>query len=103
VRDVLRIAIPLTVWLAAFSTMYGLEGLVCSGHGTGGALMGRTVLVAIALAAVALQIVLLLALRSASYGSQSPFVRHVSVTLAIAALVATIWTFIPVAATSICL
>lgn len=102
-RDVLRIAVPLTLWLAAFSGVYGLEGIVCSGRWSETTSVGRPVLVAAAAAAVALQTVLVLALRSPGYGSPSPFARRLSVTLAVAALVASVWTFIPIATTSICL
>src|SRR5690606_2538278 len=30
--DLLRISVPLTAWLVAFSAVYGLHGLVCSEH-----------------------------------------------------------------------
>ncbi len=101
-RELLRIALPLTLWLASFSAIYGIEGVVCSVRYSGDANDGRLVLALAALAAVALQVALLAAARSSSYGSRSPFVRRVSVTLAAAALVAAVWTFIPVAATTIC-
>lgn len=105
-RDVLRIAVPLTAWLAAFSAIYGLQGLVCSERwieaGLGPA-AGRGALLAAWAAANALQAALLLALRSRRLASPSGTVRGVSLTLAAAALVATAWTLFPVAATSLCL
>ena len=101
--DVLRIAVPLTLWLAGFSAVYGLQGLVCSSRWPEGGPGPRAVLLAAAAAAVALQICLLLALRSPRYGSPSPFARRLSVTLAVAAVVAAVWTLVPVATTSICL
>jgi hypothetical protein len=53
--------------------------------------------------AVALQVVFLLALRSPRFASDSAFVRWVSLVLAISALVATLWTLLPVVTTSACL
>lgn len=105
-KDILRISVPLTVWLAAFSAVYGLEGLVCSHRWAEAGLSlaaGRGILLAAWALAVALQTMLLLALRSPRFASPSGFARSVSLTLAGVALVATAWTFLPVAATSLCL
>ena len=104
--DVLRIAVPITLWLATFSAAYGLHGLVCSDRWTDATLdlaTGRIVLIAAWLVAIAIQAALLLALRSARLGSCSHFVRGVSLTLAASALLATVWTLFPVAAASLCL
>lgn len=104
-RDILRISVPLTVWLAAFSAVYGLEGLVCSDRWSGaglGAADGRAALLTAAIAAVALQGVLLLGLRSPRFASPSGFVQGVSLALAVVALVATAWTLLPVATISLC-
>ncbi|PWS35253.1 hypothetical protein DFH01_23405 [Falsiroseomonas bella] len=105
-RDVLRISVPLTIWLASFSAVYGLQGLVCSprwGAAGLGLAAGRVALVAAAVAAVALQAVLLLGLRGPRLAPASGFVRGVSLALAVVALVATAWTLLPVATTSLCL
>ncbi|WP_137180682.1 hypothetical protein [Roseomonas sp. AR75] len=105
-RDVLRIALPLTVWLGAFSAVYGLEGLVCSERWTAAGLdraTGRLALVGAWAAAVALQAVLLIGLRSPRFASPSGFVRCVSLTLAGVALLATAWTLLPVATSTLCL
>ncbi|WP_230532590.1 hypothetical protein [Microvirga roseola] len=99
-RDILRISVPLTIWLASFSAVYGLEGLVCSDRW---AQAGRGALLMAWAAAIVLQIVLLLALRSTRFASPSGFVRGVSLALAGVALVATAWTLLPVAVTSLCL
>lgn len=104
--DILRISVPLTVWLAAFSAVYGLHGLVCSERWAAGGLdlaAGRAALIIASVVATALQVAFLLALRSPGFASPSPFVRRVSLILAIAALVATLWTLIPVAVTTACL
>lgn len=96
---ILRIALPLTLWLAGFSAVYGLHGLVCSGGWPG----GRPLLIAGGAAVLALQLALLLALRSQRFGDPAPFVRRTSLLLAIVGLAATLWTLIPVAVTSTCL
>jgi hypothetical protein len=101
--DILRIAAPLTLWLASFSAIYGLEGAVCSDTRVAAALGDRAILLAAALAGAVLQVCVLLALRSPGWASHSAFVRRLSVTLAATALVAALWTFMPVAATSLCL
>ncbi|WP_046862687.1 hypothetical protein [Microvirga massiliensis] len=104
--DILRISVPLTAWLAAFSAVYGLQGLVCSDRWAEAGLdlaAGRIAMTAAWAAAVALQSAFLLALRSPRFASRSAFVRGVSLTLAITALVATLWTLLPVVTTSACL
>lgn len=101
--DLLRISVPLTVWLAAFSAVYGLEGLVCSGRWPLGQQEGRTALIAAWLVAMGLQAAFLLALRSPRFASPSGLIRGVSQSLALAALVATAWTLAPVVLTSLCL
>ncbi len=71
---ILRIALPLTLWLAGFSAVYALHGLVCSGGWPG----GRPLLIAGGAAVLALQLALLLALRSRRFGDPTPFVRRTS-------------------------
>lgn len=105
-RDMLRIAIPLTIWLAAFSAIYGLGGLVCSERWAEAELgrgAGRLALLAAWAAALAVQAGVLLALRSPRFASPSAFVQGTAATLAAAALFATAWTLLPAAATSLCL
>lgn len=100
---ILRIAAPFTLWIAAFSAVYGLEGLICSRHGAGlTAGQGRAMLVGAWIVAVALQAGLLLALRRDGGDAVPAFVRRVSLTLGIAAVVATAWTLAPVMASSVC-
>jgi len=104
--DILRISVPLTAWLASFSAVYGLHGLVCSERwleaGLGLA-AGRAALVAAWIAATAVQVAFVLVLRSPRFVSSSPFIRRISLALAIAALVSTLWTLSPVAMTTTCL
>lgn len=106
-RDILRISVPITAWLAAFSAVYGLQGFLCSDHWGGGewngVAAGRVLLVAAWGAVIAIQAALLLALRSPRFASPRPFVRWVSNLLAAVALVAAVWTLFPVVATSRCL
>jgi len=96
-RDILRLALPLSLWLASFSAIYGLHGLICAGYFSE---FGREVLLGAAVLAIALQIAALLVVRA--HPSPSPTLRFASLTLAAVALVATIWTALPVAFLSIC-
>jgi hypothetical protein len=104
--DILRISVPLTVWLAAFSAVYGLHGLICSPRWAEAGLdeaAGRWALILIAILVLALEAALLVALRTPRFASSSAFVRVLSLGLAVVALVASAWTLVPVATTSACL
>ena len=104
--DILRISIPLTVWIAAFSAVYGLQGIICSdlwrtaGLTTG---QGRIALIVLGVAAVALQVAMQVLLRRPRFASPLPWVQRVATILAYVALVATLWSFLPVVSTSLCL
>lgn len=106
-RDLLRILIAPLVWLASFSAVYGLHGLIC-GHGIDGSIFG-VVSVPRALMAVAyglailIQAVLLLGLHAARLGSPSPFVTFVSRATGWVGLVAAVWTLLPTVTTTYCL
>lgn len=102
-RDLLGVAAPLTLWLAGFGAIYGLQGLVCSDRWPEAVLAGRMALLLAAATALALQAGLLLALRTRALGPQSRFARRVGLTLAVTALIAALWTLAPVATTSVCL
>lgn len=104
-RDILRLTVPATVWLASFSAVYGLQALICSDRWpeADGHPWGRAALVALWLTAVALQAAFVVALRSRRFGSASVFFRGVSLTLAVVALVATVWTLMPLVTTTACL
>lgn len=102
-RDILRIAAPFTLWIAAFSAVYGLEGMVCSRHGLALApAQSRRLLVTAWLGVIALQAGLLWTLWSGPYGSPTRFGRLVSRTLGLSVLVATVWTLAPVATLPVC-
>lgn len=104
--DILRISIPLTVWIAAFSAIYGLEGLVCSDNWAEAGLspaQGHAALIAAWVIAIVVQAGLLLALRVPRFASSSGFIQAVGVSLAAFALVATVWTLFPVVTTSVCI
>ena len=94
---VLRLSLPLTLWLASFSAVYGLHGLLCSARFAPPELepRGRLLLLGAALAAVALQAGLLAALRSRRWPPADPVTGRISVMLALVALVGTIWTLFP--------
>ncbi|MTE01196.1 hypothetical protein GIY56_12955 [Paracoccus sp. YIM 132242] len=104
--DILRLSLPLSVWIAAFSAVYGLEGIVCSDHWAAAGLslgQGRAALLVAWAAAIAVQVVLLAGLRMPRFASSLPGVQRIAAILAAVALVATVWSLLPVAATSLCL
>jgi hypothetical protein len=104
--DVLRILIAPLVWLASFSAVYGLHGLLC-GHGIEGDAFGaislpRLLMVASYALAILLQVALLAALYSSRFGSASAFVRFVSRATGWVGLVSTVWTLVPAITVSSC-
>lgn len=98
--EILRLSLPLTIWVTGFSALYALQGLTCSRHWPveGDA---RLILVAAATIAVAAQGLCLLVL--ARHPSPSRFVQTTALTLTIASLVAAVWLLVPILATSTCL
>ncbi|GGM12895.1 hypothetical protein GCM10011534_38690 [Pseudooceanicola nanhaiensis] len=96
-RSLLRLALPLTLWLACFSAVYGLAGLLCSSRWSPVAddTTRLTLLALAAMAAVVLQAGLVLALRSPRWQDPDTTLRRASLVLAVAALVSTIWTLLP--------
>lgn len=101
--EILRMATPLTVWLAGFSGIYGLHGLLCSARGAWlFGLTGNMLLVLAWLLLVLLQAALLYGL-SYRFASSASFCRRVSMATAAASLVASLWSLFPVVAISHCL
>ncbi|MCL3883354.1 hypothetical protein [Marivita sp. GX14005] len=103
--DILRLSLPLALWLASFSAVYGLHGLICSGKWASlglTELSARAALLIATALAVAVQAALVFALRSPPFASPSPSLRRVSLTLAIVALIATGWTLFPAALMTMC-
>lgn len=103
-KDVFRIALPLTLWLVSFSAVYALHGTICAGSWAWLADpdRGRLVLLAAWAMAIVLQIGVLLALWHPRLGGPPGLVRWVAITLGVAALVAVVWTLFPVAVLSLC-
>lgn len=103
--EVARIFAPLLVWLALFSGVYGLHGLGCAlgwpGVDAGPTSLHRAALLAGWCGAILLQVLVLIALIR-PLGSQRPFVRGITITLGVTAVVATVWTLFPVAFVSSC-
>lgn len=104
--DVLRILIAPLVWLAAFSAVYGLHGLIC-GHGIEGTVLGivslpRVLMVGAYLASIGVLAVLLWGLYAPRFASPSPFVRFVSHTTGWVGLVAAVWSLFPALVTTYC-
>ena len=104
-KDLLRILVSPVVWLAAFSAVYGLHGLLCELDPAGsmpGMSWSRLVLATAFLLAVLAQAALLALLYSARFGAAPGFIRNVSRISGWTGLVATIWTLFPTLATSLC-
>lgn len=106
-NDLLRILAGPLLWLATFSAVYGLNGVVC-GVGAGGAAFGdvslpRVIFAAAWLVAIGLQLGLVAALHTTRFGSRSSFVRVVSRTTGWVGLAASLWTLFPTVVTSSCL
>jgi hypothetical protein len=104
--DLLRILIAPLVWLALFSGVYGLHGLIC-GHGIDGLLFGivslqRSLMVAAYGLAILVQAGLLAALYARRFASPSPFTGFVSRATGWVGLVATVWTLLPTVTTTYC-
>ncbi|WP_374644231.1 hypothetical protein [Tabrizicola sp.] len=96
---ILRIALPLTVWLAGFCAVYALQGLGCSRHWPEG-LDRRAILIAAAALFVLVQALILLGFLYRPSGVR--FVQATASLLAAAALAAAVWTSLPVLALEIC-
>ncbi|WP_323766809.1 hypothetical protein [Marinovum sp.] len=103
--SILRIALPLTLWLAGFSAIYGLHGLLCSSRWAvaGDDLPGRGLLIAAAAVVLVLQVALIGVLRSSIWSASDPVIRHISLGLGVVALVSSVWTLMPVLTVSHCL
>jgi hypothetical protein len=103
-KEVLRIAIPLTLWLVSFSAVYALHGVICGAQlaWLADPAMARTALISAWLVAVFAQLAVLIALLHPRLGGPPGVARWIAVTLAVAALVAAIWTLFPVAVLSLC-
>jgi hypothetical protein len=97
--NVLRIALPFTLWIIGFSAVYALQGFACSRHWPTG-LDGRMALIAAAGLFVVVQGLVL----AAAMGRPAPsrFVQRTSTILAAAALAAAIWISLPVLTLTVC-
>ncbi|WP_147115266.1 hypothetical protein [Tateyamaria sp. syn59] len=101
----LRLSLPLSLWLASFSAIYGLHGMLCSSRWAAivPEFPGRVLLIAATLVALALQALFLALLRSARWPHPDSAIHRISLVLAAAALVGTAWTLVPTLTVSHCL
>lgn len=97
--NVLRIALPFTLWIIGFCAVYALQGLACSRHWPP-ALDTRTALIAAAAIFVLIQALALAALLSRP--SPSRFTQRTATILAAAALAAAVWSSLPVLTLTVC-
>ena len=98
--EILRMSLPISFWITGFSAVYALQGLSCSRHWPDD-MEARPVLLAAWFVAIAVQALGLMAVLYAP--SSSRFVQSTAVVIAGTALVAAIWTMMPVLAASVCL
>ena len=98
--EILRLSLPITVWLTGFSAVYALQGLSCSRHWPTD-IDARPVLLVAWFVAIAVQALGLMTVLYAP--SPSRFIQSAAVAIAGTALIAAIWTLMPVLAASVCL
>jgi hypothetical protein len=104
-NDLVRILIAPLVWLAAFSGVYGLHGVICGfwiEETVLGLSLARGLLVAAYALAIMAQVALLWLLYQARFASGSGFVTVTARMTAWAGLVATVWTMLPAVLTTPC-
>ncbi len=95
-KDLIRLFVPLVLWLASFSAIYGLQAIMCRQGWDQILLIGGFGL------AIALQSAVLLGLASRKYGASTKFVRQSSLALGLVGMLAVLWTFAPVVFLSAC-
>ena len=98
--EILRLSLPISLWITGFSAVYALQGLSCSRHWPAD-IDAHPVLLAAWAVAVAVQAFSLLAVVYAP--SPSRFVQTTAFAIAMTALVAAVWTMMPVLTASVCL
>ncbi|WP_019954106.1 hypothetical protein [Yoonia vestfoldensis] len=104
-KDLVRILIAPLVWLAAFSAVYGLHGVIC-GFAVDGTVFGlslaRVLLVTAYVLAILVQVVLLWALYQDRFSSASVFVNFVGRASGWVGVIAAVWTMLPAVLTTYC-
>ena len=97
--EILRLSLPITLWITGFGAVYALQGLSCSRHWPTD-IDARPVLLAAWFVAVAVQVLCLMAVLYAP--SRSRFIQSTALAIAGSAVIAAIWTMMPVLAVSVC-
>lgn len=103
--DLLRILVAPLAWLASFTAIYALHGLLCGFQVEGVALgipLPRVLLVSAYALAILLQVVLLTVLYRSSFLPSSAFAHRVSHATGWTGLVAAIWSLVPAAMATYC-
>ncbi len=98
-KEILRLSLPISVWLIGFSVLYGLQGLACSRHWPAG-WEARPLLIAAWVVWVVVQGVLLISVLNR--GPTSRQMQPIVIALAVTSLFAAVWTGMPVVATTLC-
>ncbi|KIN70578.1 hypothetical protein Z945_3633 [Sulfitobacter noctilucae] len=94
-KDLLRILLPLLVWVATFSAIYGLHGLTCSQHSNLlASLPASGLLTGAWIVAILIQTIVLGGLHH--WPSASATLQRIALTLGWTAIVAMLWSLFPV-------
>lgn len=96
--DLARILAGPLLWLAGFTAIYGLHGVLCGAGGPA----PRLPLAAAWLLLILMQAAVLAALVSERLGATAPTVRKASLITGWTGLVAALWTLFPTVATTSC-
>lgn len=97
--QILRLSLPITLWLIGFCAIYALQGMACSRHWPPGLEPRAALMVAAALFVLVQGFVLLAVLR---VPDTSRFVQRTAASLAAVAFAAAVWTSLPVLAVAVC-
>jgi len=97
---IVRLALPLTLWLVSFSTVYAVQALGCSRHWPATLDPRGALLAAIALAGAVQALTLWALVRNPA---PAPPMQRIIAIVGVVALVASVWTLLPAALTTACL
>ena len=92
-KEIMRLSLPITLWLVGFSAVYALQGFSCSRHWPDH-LAARPLLIASWISVVLIQVFSLAIILYVP--STSRFLQKTAVTIAVTAVVAALWTSMPV-------
>lgn len=103
-KDLLRIALPFTVWMISFGTVYALHGIVCQPDWQEADIptVSRNILITAAGLGVAAHGAVVLLLRRADPVGGSHFVKRIAMGLSVSALFSSVWSALPILMLPMC-